>query len=66
MEKKPLIETNPYLRTPDAYRKALITNVSSSTAIETTITALAIAEDLTNAGDKIFMFEVRKAGGSSR
>ncbi len=35
MKQKPLIETNPYLRDPEKFRKALITNVSSSTAVET-------------------------------
>ncbi len=35
MLKKPLIDTNPYLRDPKQFRKALITSVSSSTAIET-------------------------------
>jgi hypothetical protein len=35
MNKRPLIETNPYLRDPEKFRKALITNVSSSTAVET-------------------------------
>lgn len=35
MEQKPLVETNPYLRDPEKFRKALITSVASSTAIET-------------------------------
>jgi hypothetical protein len=35
MEQKPLIETNQYLRDPEKFRKALITSVASSTAIET-------------------------------
>jgi len=35
MLKKTLIDTNPYLRDPEQFRKALITSVSSSTAIET-------------------------------
>lgn len=35
MEQKPLIETNPYLRDPEKFRKALIMSVASSTAIET-------------------------------
>jgi len=35
MKQKPLIETNPHLRAPEQYRKALITSVASSTAIET-------------------------------
>jgi hypothetical protein len=35
METRPLIETNPYLRDPEKFRKALIMSVASSTAIET-------------------------------
>jgi hypothetical protein len=35
MKPKPLTETNPYLRDPENFRKALRTNVASSTAIET-------------------------------
>lgn len=35
MKQKPLIETNLYLRDPEKFRKALITSVASSTAIET-------------------------------
>jgi hypothetical protein len=35
MKLRPLIETNPYLRDPEKFRKALLTSVASSTAIET-------------------------------
>jgi len=35
MGQKPLIETNPYLRDPEKFRKALMRCVASSTAIET-------------------------------
>ena len=35
MKQKPLIETNPYLRDPEKFRRALIMSVASSTAIET-------------------------------
>lgn len=35
MKKKPLIETNPYLKNPKNYRRALLLSVASSTAIET-------------------------------
>ncbi|GBE41348.1 hypothetical protein BMS3Bbin09_01246 [bacterium BMS3Bbin09] len=34
MSKKPLIETNPYLKDRKKYKSALITNVSTSSAIE--------------------------------
>ncbi|MEX2490516.1 MAG: hypothetical protein WD425_02020 [Nitrospirales bacterium] len=51
MSKKPLIETNPYLKATEKYRQALITNVSSSTAIETGIPAEEIARLLTQTGN---------------
>lgn len=47
MNKRPLIETNPYLRDPEQFRKALITNVSTSTAVETGAPAESIARTLT-------------------
>jgi hypothetical protein len=34
MKQKPRIETTPYLRDPEKFRKALITSVASSTVIE--------------------------------
>ncbi|MGV3627294.1 MAG: hypothetical protein ACO1PN_06365 [Betaproteobacteria bacterium] len=46
MLKKPLIETNPYLRDPEKFRKALITSVASSTAIETGASVASIAQML--------------------
>ncbi|MGH8508391.1 MAG: hypothetical protein ACREVH_06690 [Gammaproteobacteria bacterium] len=51
MLRKPLIETNPYLRVPEQYRKALITNVSSSTAVETGAPIESIVRTLTE-GEK--------------
>lgn len=47
MQKKSLIQSNPHLRTPEQYRKALVTNVSSSTAIETGASVASIAKTLT-------------------
>lgn len=47
MGNRPLIETNPYLKAPKKYRKALITNVSSSTALETGAPVESIARTLT-------------------
>jgi len=41
-----LLETNPYLKDPDKYQKALITNVSSSSAIETGASVESIEETL--------------------
>ena len=46
MEQKPLIETNPYLRDPEKFQKALITSVASSTAIETGAPVASIARML--------------------
>jgi hypothetical protein len=47
MSKKPLLETNPYLRDDEKRRKALVTNVSSNTAVETGRKPEAIARTLT-------------------
>lgn len=46
MPKKPLIETNPYLKEPEKYRQALITNISSSTSVETGVPTEEIARIL--------------------
>ena len=46
MSKKPLIETNPHLRDPKKYKKALIVNVATSTAIETGKSSKSIARML--------------------
>jgi hypothetical protein len=50
MRKKPLIELNSYLKAPEKYQQDLITNISSSTAIETGVPAEKIARILTQAG----------------
>jgi len=63
MEQKPLIETNPYLRDPKKFRKALITNVSSSTAIETGAPVESIAHSLVE-GDE--SRPLKKPQGSAR
>ena len=47
MSKKPLIETNPYLKNTVRYRRDLITNVASSTAIDTGARVSTIAKTLT-------------------
>lgn len=52
MSKKSLLETNPYLKVPAKYRQALITNVASSTAIETGASTESIARKLAK-GDKV-------------
>jgi len=60
MSKKPLIETNPYLQNPKKYRDSLITNVSSSTAIETGDNVCSVADTLTEVIDKIFVVTPQK------
>lgn len=47
---KPLIEPNSYLKAPEKYRQDLITNVSSSIAIETGVPVEEIARILTQTG----------------
>jgi hypothetical protein len=46
MNGKPLIATNPHLKAPAKYRKALTVNVASSTAIETGASVESIARIL--------------------
>jgi hypothetical protein len=63
MKDKPLIETNPHLKIPSKYRKALIANVASSTAVETGASVKSIARILAKA-DK--SSPVKKTSGSAR
>jgi len=58
---KPLIETNPHLRDPVKFRKALITSVASSTAIETGAPIATIARKLEKSGKSL-----TKKRGSAR
>jgi len=53
MQKKSLIQTNFYLRVPEQYRKMLVTNVSSSTAIETGATVASIVKTLSPVSETI-------------
>ena len=46
MKNKPLIETNPHLKVPAKYRKALLSNIASSTAVETGASVESIARIL--------------------
>ena len=55
MRKKSLIETNPYLQDLEKYRESLITNVSSSTAIETGDSVQSVADTLTEVAHSIFI-----------
>lgn len=63
MSKKPLIETNPYLKNTVRYRRDLITSVSSSTAIETGARVDTIARALTKEPS---LWPVRARRGSAR
>ena len=63
MPKKPLIETNPFLKDPARYRRDLVTSVSSSTAIETGARVAKIAKTLPLEPKP---FPVRTRRGSSR
>ncbi|MDD2389921.1 MAG: hypothetical protein PHP23_09340 [Desulfobacterales bacterium] len=55
MRKKSLFKTNRYLKNFKNYQDALITNVSSSTAIETGASVQAITETLAAARSRIFL-----------
>ena len=63
MKKRPLIETNPYLKEPKKYRKALIVSVASSTAVETGASVESIARTLTGKGKGK---HIKKPRGSAR
>ncbi|MEO8339925.1 MAG: hypothetical protein ABI604_09440 [Nitrospirota bacterium] len=63
MKNKPLIETNPHLKDPAKYRKALTVNVASSTAVETGAPVESIARILVESGKPS---SVKKTSGSAR
>jgi hypothetical protein len=62
MPKKPLIETNPYLRDPAKYRKGLIANVSSSTSVETGKKTETIARTLSQSGEAPRLKKQKRSG----
>lgn len=55
MRNKSLIETNPYLQNLEKYRESLITNVSSSTAIETGGSVQSVVDTITEVTHSIFI-----------
>ena len=63
MKHRPLIETNPHLKVPAKYRKALIANVASSTAVETGASVESIARVLAKSGKAR---PIKKTRGSAR
>ena len=64
--KKSLIETNPYLQDSDKYWKALITNVASSTAIETGDSTQSIAKRLAKSETHQRLSSIKKPKVSSQ
>ena len=66
MQKKSLIETNPYLQDLKKYRRSLITNVSSSTAIETGDSVLSVTKTLTEVADRLFIVTPLKQKSTSQ
>jgi hypothetical protein len=63
MPKKPLVETNPFLKDRARYHRDLVTSVSSSTAIETGAPVAQIAKSLPQQPRPL---PVRVRRGSSR
>lgn len=63
MKNKPLIDTNPHLKIPAKYRKALIANVASSTAVETGASIESISRILIGTNKPS---PVKKTNGSAR
>jgi len=66
VQKKSLIETNPYLQDLKKYRRSLITNVSSSTAIETGDSVLSVTNTLTEVADRLFIVTPLKQKSTSQ
>ncbi len=63
MKNKPLIDTNPHLKIPAKYRKALIANVASSTAVETGASVESITRILAEQDKPL---PIKKKNGSAR
>ena len=63
MKNKPLVETNPHIKIPAKYRKALIANVASSTAVETGASVESIARFLAEQDKPL---PIKKKNGSAR
>jgi len=65
MSKKSLIETNRYLQDSEKYRNSLITNVSSSTAIETGDSVWSIVNTVTEVVNSILIVPPLKQKSTS-
>jgi hypothetical protein len=69
MSKKPLIETNPFLKDPVKYEEALTANVATSTAIELgTLSApiLRELEEQTHRPEEVISGKSKRSGQSPR
>jgi len=66
MSKKPLIETNPFLKDPNEYEHALITNVASSTAVELGVLPQTVANALEQPVEDLHEFIVLEPKESSQ
>lgn len=66
MSKKSLIETNRYLQDSEKYRKSLITNVSSSTAIETPDSVWSVVDTVAEVVNSILIVPPSKQKSTSQ
>ena len=66
MSKKSLIATNRYLQDSEKYRNSLITNVSSSTAIETGDSVWSIVNTVTEVVNSILIVPTPKQKSTSQ
>jgi hypothetical protein len=66
MSKKSLIETNRYLQDSEKYRNSLITNVSSSTAVETADSVWSIVDTVEEVVNSILIIPPSKQKSTSQ
>lgn len=66
MSKKSLIETNRYLQDSEKYRHSLITNVSSSTAIETPDSVWSVVDTVAEVVNSILIVPPTKQKSTSQ
>jgi len=66
MSKKSLIETNRYLQDSEKYRNSLITNVSSSTAVETADSGWSIVDTVEEVVNSILIVPPSKQKSTSQ
>lgn len=66
MSKKSLIETNRYLQDSEKYRNSLITNVSSSTAVETADSVWSVVDTVEEVVNSILIIPPSKQKSTSQ